>query len=185
MRPLSSQLEDSTRNGVGMVCMSSVKSFLIAVLAVVALPNIGLTHHSFAAEFDPTRPVKLTGAVTRMAWVNPHSWIYMTVPRADGTTVDWAVEGGAPYALFRRGWRKDTLLPGMQIVVEGYQAKSGASKACGQTVTLLDGRQFSMGWCAPRNSAKNVSAAPRTPKTCAQPGSKILHAVGALGSSIR
>jgi hypothetical protein len=97
-------------------------------------------HHAFAAEFDANRPVRLTGVVTRMDWVNPHSWIHIDVTRPDGTVEKWMIEGGTPNTLLRRGLRKNDLPPGTVIRVEGFQAKDGALRANGRNLTLPDGR---------------------------------------------
>ena len=102
-------------------------------------------HHSFAAEFDVEKPVSLQGVLTKMEWVNPHGWLYIDVTEADGTVVNWAIEAGGPNALLRRGLRKTDFPIGLEILVEGYAAKSGAPKANGQTVTLTDGRDFFLG----------------------------------------
>ena len=102
-------------------------------------------HHSFAAEFDVEKPVTLQGVLTKMEWVNPHGWLYIDVTQDDGTVVNWAIEAGGPNALLRRGLRKTDFPIGLEILVEGYAAKSGAPKANGQTVTLTDGRDFFLG----------------------------------------
>lgn len=102
-------------------------------------------HHSFAAEFDVEKPVTLQGVLTKMEWVNPHGWLYIDVMQDDGTVVNWAIEAGGPNALLRRGLRKTDFPIGLEILVEGYAAKSGAPKANGQTVTLTDGRDFFLG----------------------------------------
>ena len=96
-----------------------------AALLVAAVPV--LAHHSFAAEFDAKKPVKLQGTVTKMEWINPHAWIYIDVKNTDGTVANWMVEAGAPNALLRRGWTKASLLPGTEIMVEGYQVVWGYS----------------------------------------------------------
>jgi hypothetical protein len=106
-------------------------------------------HHAFAAEFDYKRPVKLQGKVTKMDWVNPHSWIHLDVVGADGQTVSWMIEGGSPNALLRRGFTKSALPPGSEVVVEGFQATDGSNRAVGQSVVFADGRKLFLGGSAP------------------------------------
>jgi hypothetical protein len=100
-------------------------------------------HHSFAAEFDDKKPVKLEGTVVRFEFMNPHSWIYLDVKNPDGAVVRWAVETGSTNALFRRGWRKDSLRAGDHITVDAFRAKDGSNTANANTVKLPDGRQVS------------------------------------------
>jgi hypothetical protein len=102
-------------------------------------------HHSFAAEFDANRPVKLRGKVTEMEWINPHSWIHIDVKGPDGKVVSWMVEGGSPNALLRRGFTKSALPPGTEILIEGYQAKDGSNRANGRNLTFADGRTLFLG----------------------------------------
>ena len=102
-------------------------------------------HHSFAAEFDISKPVSLKGTLTKMAWVNPHGWIYMDVKTPDGKVENWAIEAGGPTALLRRGLRATDFPVGLEIVVEGYRSKDGSPKANGQKVTFADGRNFFLG----------------------------------------
>ena len=99
-------------------------------------------HHAFAAEFDAEKPILLRGVVTVMEWVNPHSWIHIDVAGADGTVVNWMVEGGSPNSLLRLGFTKNAVLPGMEIVVEGYQAKDGNNRAVGRSLRFADGRKL-------------------------------------------
>ena len=106
-------------------------------------------HHAFYAEFDETKPITLRGTVTKWEMVNPHSWIHLDVKGADGKVVNWMIEGGSPNALLRLGFTKDSLPPGTEIVVEGYQAKGGAIRAVGKDLTFTDGRRLFMGGSAP------------------------------------
>jgi len=113
------------------------------LFAAAAIPV--WAHHSFAAEFDVTKPVKLEGTVTKMEWINPHSWIHIDVKNPDGTVTSWMIEGGSPNSLLRRGFTKHSLEPGTKIVVEGYQAKDGANRANGRDLTFPDGRKLFIG----------------------------------------
>ncbi|HET9271031.1 MAG TPA: DUF6152 family protein [Vicinamibacterales bacterium] len=116
-----------------------------AAFAVAAAAVPVIAHHSFAAEFDAKKPVKLRGTVTKMEWINPHSWIHIDVKTPDGKVEQWMVEGGAPNALLRRGWNKNSLLPGTEILVEGFQAKDGALRANGRDITFPDGKKLFVG----------------------------------------
>ena len=102
-------------------------------------------HHAFAAEFDANKPVTMKGTVTRMEWVNPHVWLHMDVKQPDGTVQNWAFEAGTPNVLFRRGFTKDSLLPGTEVQVDGYQAKDGSRRANGRDLTFADGKKLFMG----------------------------------------
>ena len=118
-----------------------------ALLIACAAPAIA--HHSFAAEFDAKQPVTLKGTVTRMEWINPHSWIHIAVPDKDGTMQKWMVEGGTPNTLIRNGLTRDSLQVGTEIIVRGYQSKDEfcepACKANGRDITFTDGRKIFMG----------------------------------------
>jgi hypothetical protein len=102
-------------------------------------------HHAFAAEFDANKPVSFKGTVTKMEWVNPHTWLHVDVKKTDGTVENWAIEAGTPNVLFRRGFTKESLLPGTEIVIEGYQAKDGSHRCNGRDLTLPDGRKLFLG----------------------------------------
>src|ERR1700740_986354 len=102
-------------------------------------------HHAFAAEFDSSKPVKFRGTVTKMLWVNPHAWIYVDVKKDDGTVEEWMIEAGTPNTLLRRGFTKESLQPGTEIVVDRYQAKDGSLRANGRDITLPNGQTLFLG----------------------------------------
>jgi hypothetical protein len=122
----------------------------------VVISGIGLllaaapvkAHHAFAAEFDASRPVKLHGTVTQWELVNPHSWIHIDVKNDDGTVTAWMIEGGSPNSLFRLGFTKNSLPPGTEIIVEGYQAKDRGNMAVGKNITFPDGKRLFLGGSA-------------------------------------
>jgi hypothetical protein len=102
-------------------------------------------HHAFAAEFDATKPIKLRGTVKRMEWINPHAWIHIDVKGQDGKVVTWMIEAGPPNSLLRRGFSRNSLMPGTEILVDGYRAKGGGNRANGTDLTFLDGRRLFLG----------------------------------------
>ncbi|MBV9507808.1 MAG: hypothetical protein JO323_22695 [Acidobacteriia bacterium] len=106
-------------------------------------------HHAFQAEYDDKKPVHLVGKVTQMEWINPHSWIHIDVTDADGKVTNWMVECGSPNIMLRRGFTKRSLEPGTELVVDGYQAKSGEMKANGGSVTFKDGHRLFVGGSNP------------------------------------
>ena len=114
-----------------------------AALLVAAAPAVA--HHAFSAEFDATKPVRLRGTITKMEWINPHSWMHVDVSNDDGTVDSWMIEAGPPGALVRRGWKKDSVKPGTMVLVEGYQALDGGLRANGRDVTLPDGTKLFAG----------------------------------------
>jgi hypothetical protein len=117
------------------------RATVIALLATsLTLPFAAAAHHSFSAEFDVAKVVHLEGTVVQFSWVNPHSWIYMDVVKPDGTVEHWKIEGGAPSLLLRRGWNKNSVQPGVKVVVNAFQARDGALRASARDVTFPDGR---------------------------------------------
>ena len=117
----------------------------VGASALLAASVPALAHHAFSAEFDAESPVQLKGTVTRMEWINPHSWIHIDVVNANGEIEEWMVEGGAPNAILRRGFTADSLKPGTVILVEGYQARDGSMRANGRDITFEDGSKLFVG----------------------------------------
>ena len=124
-------------------------------LLLAAVPLVA--HHSFAAEYDAQKPVKFTGTVTTMEWINPHAWIHIDVKKADGTVEEWMIEAGTPNTLLRRGLTRDSLKKGTEIVVDGYQSKDGSLRANGRDVTLPDGKTLFLGSSGPEGPDQDKS----------------------------
>jgi hypothetical protein len=130
--------------------------FIAAAGLFLAAGTPLLAHHAFSAEFNPNAPVKLQGPITKVELINPHAWIHMKVTKPGGKVEEWAVEGGTPNTLQRRGITRDTVAVGTVIVVTGYQAKDGTLRANGRNITFPDGRTLflgSSGTGAPRDGA--------------------------------
>ena len=120
-----------------------IRACLAAAALLVATPLAA--HHSFSAEYDQHKALKLTGKVTSMRWSNPHAWIYIDVTGPDGKVVSWSLETAAANQLYRRGWRKEDLVFGTLLVVEGYQARNGGPTANASSLILPDGRRLFAG----------------------------------------
>ena len=138
---------------------------VLAGAAALAVPA-ALAHHAFSAEFDANAPVKLQGKVTKVEWINPHAWVHLMAEMPDGEQQHWMVEGGTPNTLLRVGINKNSLQPGTEIVVRGYQSKdkacNPACKANGRDVTFPDGRKLFMG--SSGTGAPRDGADPREPQ---------------------
>ena len=127
---------------------------VVVGVALLTAPVVRVSaHHSFAAEFDATKPITLTGTVTKVEMVNPHGWIYIDVKQTDGTVKNWAIEAVAPSTLAARGMKKNTIPIGLELVVTGYRAKDGSTTANGNSVKLPDGRELAVGAAADRGGA--------------------------------
>ena len=125
--------------------MRSVIALVVLASGVWAAAIPVKAHHAFAAEFDASKPVKLKGTVTKVEWTNPHMWLHIDVKDETGKVVSWAIEGGAPNALIRRGLRRDSLPVGIEVTVDGFRAKSGANVANGRDVVYPDGVKLYFG----------------------------------------
>ena len=124
----------------------------LAIAAVVGcsllagIPAFG--HHAFAAEFDSKKPIKVRGTVTKMEWINPHAWIHVDVKKPDGSVDEWMIECGTPNTLLRRGFTRDSLKAGTEVIVDGYQSKDGSLRANGRDLTLPNGQILFLGTAA-------------------------------------
>ena len=126
--------------------------FAVTVVALLLTARPMEAHHSFAAEFDLTKPVKVHGVVTKIEWINPHSWIYLDVKGPDGKVTNWHFELGSPNALFRNGWKKDAIPVGLEVEVGGYRAKTGEAIANAVSLTLPNGKELLSGGSAPEGA---------------------------------
>jgi hypothetical protein len=134
---------------MGRVRLTGIITALVGLMAATAA-----AHHSFSAEYDSNKPLKLTGKVVEMRWSNPHAWIYINVAGKDGKVVKWAWETGGANALYRRGWRKEDLAVGTELVIDGYQARNGSTTANATSITFKDGRRLFAGSSNPNAPTK-------------------------------
>ena len=130
--------------------MTTYKNRVVLLLGIPALMFLAYTaplnaHHAFGAEFDRNAPIRLQGKIVKLEWVNPHTWIHIEITTEDRAGEVWMVEGGTPNTLLRRGLTKQTLTPGMEIIVDGYQSKDRSNRANGRDVTFTDGRKIFLG----------------------------------------
>ncbi|RPH64707.1 MAG: hypothetical protein EHM89_01050 [Acidobacteria bacterium] len=129
--------------------MNRSSAAVVTVIAMLATAVPIRAHHAFAAEFDANSPIKLRGTVAKVELINPHSWIHIDVKDADGKVSRWMIEGGTPNTLLRRGFTKNSLPIGSEILVDGYRAKDGTNKANGRDIIFPDGKKIFVGGSAP------------------------------------
>jgi hypothetical protein len=118
---------------------------LLAGFGFLGLVVPAFAHHSFQAVYDMNAPITVEGTVTKLEWMNPHIYYYLDVAQADGSIINYRIEGGTPNTLYRRGWRKDDMKTGDAIKVEGFMARDGTNNLAGRRVTLADGRRVFSG----------------------------------------
>ncbi len=146
---------------------------LLKILTLTGLTISALSayaHHVFSAEYDAEKPVRLTGTLTKIQWVNPHSWIYVDVKDSNGTVSQWTIEFGSPIQLTRRGLKKNDLTIGHAVDIAGFLSKSKADVAIANTVKLIDGREFYVG--GEGAGIPEVKPAAESPQKPAAPATK-------------
>ena len=129
--------------------MNRSSAAVVTVIAMLATAVPIRAHHAFAAEFDANSPIKLRGTVAKVELINPHSWIHIDVKDADGKVSRWMIEGGTPNTLLRRGFTKNSLPIGSEMLVDGYRAKDGTNKANGRDIIFHAGKHIFVGGSAP------------------------------------
>lgn len=128
-------------------------SIAVAVAALMSAVPLA-AHHAFAAEFDVNQPVKVKGTITKVEWVNPHAWLYVDVKGDDGKVTNWRFELGAPNAMIRLGWRKESVPAGLEVSITGFRAKSGDNVGNGRSIILPDGKELFSGGSGPGSEGK-------------------------------
>jgi len=122
-----------------------MKATIVGMLTAIGLVTVAVpsnAHHSFAAVFDRDSPINLTGTITKVEWMNPHTWFYIDVENVDGDLENWGLEMGTPNMLIRRGWRYDTLQVGQTVTIVGFSAREKPLTGAVRTVTLTTGERL-------------------------------------------
>jgi len=145
-----------------------MKTKLAVVVAALGIVVAGTAvslraHHAFSAEFDSNKPLQFKGTISKMEWTNPHVWLHLDVKKPDGSVEAWAFEAGTPTVLFRRGVTKESVKVGMEVTVDGYQAKDGSHRANGRDLMLADGRTMFLGSTGTGAPYELAPAAPSKP----------------------
>jgi hypothetical protein len=138
--------------------MKKLLNGIALAMSMIAFAVPAFAHHSFAAEYDASKPITLHGKLTKLSWVNPHGWVYVDVENPNKTVTSWAVEFGSPNALLRRGLRETDFPLGIDLTVNGYLSKNGKKIINGTSVKLPDGRNLftgSVGTGAPGDPGAN------------------------------
>jgi hypothetical protein len=137
--------------------MRTMLAVVVAGVCLLLTAGPARAHHAFSSEFDVKKPLTLKGTVVKWEMINPHSWFHIEVKDPDGTVVEWMVEGGSPNSLIRQGVTKNSIQIGMQLTIEGYQAKDATNKAVGRNFVLPDGKRLFVG---SQSGPDSKSAAP-------------------------